>query len=134
MTIDFKLDETTWDFALDDAGNMVTVEGREAIAQHVKIRLRFFRGEWPLDTREGTPYWEEILIRGASESIVSEVFRRVVAETPGIASVRQLAISIDRQARTLTVARFEAVTTHGEFITAADFGAFIIADATELQR
>lgn len=132
MTIDFKLDETTWDFALDDAGNMMTVEGREAIAQHVKIRLRFFKGEWALDTREGTPYWEQILIHGASESEVSEIFRRVVAETPGIASVRQVGISIDRQTRTLTVSRLEAVTTDGEKITADDFTAFILG-ATELQ-
>lgn len=128
--MDFLLDETTWDFALDDAGNLQTVTGREAIAQHVKIRLRFFRGEWALDTREGTPYWEEILIRGASDSVVSEVFRRVVAETPGIASVRQFAISIDRQTRTLTIARLEAVTTDGEAITADDFGPFVVADAT----
>lgn len=128
--MDFLLDETTWDFALDSAGNMQTVTGREAIAQHVKIRLRFFRGEWSLDTREGTPYWEQILVRGASEAAISEVFRRVVAETPGIASVRQVGLSIDRQTRTLTVARLEAVTTDGELITAADFSAFVLGDAT----
>lgn len=128
--MDFLLDETTWDFALDSAGNMQTVTGREAIAQHVKIRLRFFRGEWALDTREGTPYWEQILIRGATETAVREVFRRVVAETPGIASVRNISLSIDRQTRTLTVSALDAVTTDGEFITAADFGPFVIADAT----
>jgi hypothetical protein len=131
--MDFKLDETTWDFALDSTGNLQTVTGREAIAQHVKIRLRFFRGEWALDTREGTPYWEQILIHGASEALISEIFRRVVAETPGIASVRQLGLSIDRQTRTLTVARLEAVTTDGELITADDFGAFVLG-ATELQE
>ena len=133
MTLDFKLDETTWDFALDDAGNMQTVTGREAIAQHVKIRLRFFRGEWALDTREGVPYWEQILVQGASEAAVSEIFRRVVGETPGIASVRQVGLSIDRQSRTLMIASLEAVTTDGETITAADFGAFVLG-ATELQE
>ena len=81
--MDFLLDETTWDFALDDAGNLQTVTGRGPSRNTSRSASGSSRGEWALDTREGTPYWEEILIRGASDSVVSEVFRRVVAETPG---------------------------------------------------
>ena len=68
---------------LDDAGDMVFGHGSddyyidraEAVAQAVMTRLRLWRGEWYLDTDEGTPYLQEIFGRG-TESTRQTIRRR----------------------------------------------------------
>lgn len=129
VTMDLRLDTTTGDLYLDSTGSTTSVTGREAIAQHVLIRLRFFLGEWFLDRREGVPYWEQILVRNPDIAAVQEAFRQTVARTPGIASVRTLVLALDGPSRTLTISRLDAVTTEGEAITASDFGPFVLDDA-----
>lgn len=74
------------DFSTDDA---VLLDGIEAIAQHVKIRLRFFFSEWFLDQRIGVPYYKDILIKNANENIIREILRKVIVETPGIDSLEE---------------------------------------------
>jgi hypothetical protein len=118
--MDIALDPDTGDVLLDAAGNFATVTGRDAIAQHVRIRLLHYLGEWFLDQREGVPYFESILVHHPDLAAVEEAYRRTIAETPGIASVRDLVLDFDRRSRTLTVTG-SAVTTDGETITAADF-------------
>ncbi len=127
--MDIRLDTTTGDLYLDSTGSTTSVTGREAIAQHVLIRLRFFLGEWHLDRREGVPYWQQILVRNPDMAAVTEAFRQTVARTPGIASVRTLVLALDGPSRTLTISRLEAVTTEGEAITQDDFGPFVLDTA-----
>lgn len=113
------------DLDLDASGDIQTVTGRDAIAQHALIRCRFFLGEWFLDEREGVPYYERILVANPNLPDVEEAFRRTIAETPGMASVRSLSLDFDRSTRSIAI-EVEAVTTEGELITSADFGPFII--------
>ena len=124
--MDLRLDSATGDLYLDSTGTTDVVTGRDAIAQHVLIRLRFFLGEWHLDQREGVPYWEQILVRNPDMGAVTEAFRQTVARTPGIASVRTIVLSVDGPTRTLTISELEAVTTDGELITADDFAPFVL--------
>jgi hypothetical protein len=127
--MDIALDPLTGDLALDAHGDFDTVTGRDAIAQHMLIRMRFLYGEWHLDEREGVPWFEQILIANPDISGITELFRRTIAETPGVAYVRSLVLDFDRSTRTLTVTTAQVVTTDGESITEADFAVpFVIAE------
>ncbi len=101
------------DFSTED---LEVLDGINAIAQHIRIRLRFFLGEWFLDTRVGVPYYRQILIKGANENIVRETLRRVISETPGVASIEEFSFTFgdaERQARKLVV-NFLVKTDTGE--------------------
>jgi hypothetical protein len=122
--MDIAIDPLTGDMMLDSTGDAVTVTGREAIAQHLRIRLAFVLGEWHLDQREGVPYFEQIWIVGADLTVVEEIFRTTIRTTPGIASVRTLKLDHDRQTRELRIIECESVTTDGESLGPDDFRPF----------
>jgi hypothetical protein len=96
------------------------VEGRDAIRQHLTNRLRFFHGEWFLDQRQGLPYYERVLIKNPDTNALRTLFRRAIVETPGIAAVDKLELTVasDRTA-SLT---FEAALDSGdELLVYEDF-------------
>ena len=98
------------DIALDSEGDaliendaLVLVEGDDAIVQHLRIRFRFFLGEWFLDTRVGIPYYDEILIKNPDLSRVNGIFKQVIITTPGIASIEAFAMDFVGADRKLTI-------------------------------
>jgi hypothetical protein len=104
------------DFSTDDA---VLLDGIQAIAQHVKIRLRFFLTEWFLDQRVGVPYYRSILVKNANENIIREILRKVIVQTPGIASLESFTFTFsdtERKERKLLVS-FLAKTDSGELLS-----------------
>lgn len=99
--MDFKLD-TTGDIDLT-TGDLVLLDGPDAIAQHLRIRLRFFLGEWYLDQRVGMPYFQTILVKGARLNIVRAIFRKAILATPGVEGLRSLDLDYAPATRRLTV-------------------------------
>lgn len=104
MDLDGDLDVTD--------GEVTLVIDEEAIAQHLKIRLRTYRGEWFLDTREGIPYKEFILVKNPNRLIVESIFREVIVGTPGIKSLNSFSLDIDGTTRALTLS-FTATFDNG---------------------
>jgi hypothetical protein len=80
-----------------------TVDGGPAIAQAIRQRLQFFRGEWFLDLDAGVPYFQEVLGTKLAPAVLQAVFRTAIAETPGVSSVTRLALTYDGAGRKLAV-------------------------------
>ena len=117
------LDYTGQTGDLDLTGHRVSlVTGEEEIEQHLRIRLRFFLGEWFLDERLGIPYFRDILIKNPNTLLVRSLFRQAIITTPGISDVTTLEIDLDKTTRTLSLT-FAATMDTGATIT---FNPFII--------
>ena len=105
---------------LDDAGDMVFGHGSddyyidraEAVAQAVMTRLRLWRGEWYLDTDEGTPYLQEIFGRG-TESTAVRALRLRVLETEGVTDIISINATNDPETRK-AVFQITVNTIYGE--------------------
>lgn len=82
------------DLRLTD-GQLTLVEGDDAIDQHLRNRLRFFLGEWFLDTRQGLPYFQSVFVKNPNRPAVRSAFRRTIRETPGIVAVTELQLTIN---------------------------------------
>jgi len=110
--MDFKLD-SNHDLAIEN-NDLVLIDGVDAVAQDVLIRLQFFLEEWFLDTRLGLPWFQKILGEKPSSSLVSQIIRTAILTTPGMVSINDFTTEYDGTTRILTV----------EFRGTADSGTF----------
>lgn len=109
---------TSGDLRLTD-GQLTLVEGDEAIAQHLRVRLRWIRGEWFLDQRTGIPFFEDVLTRfqrGRAEAL----FRRTILQTPGVTALRSFRLEVSTATRRATLS-FEATAESGAALVFRDF-------------
>lgn len=106
------------DLALDangdllvERGDLALVDGLDAIAQHVAIRLQFFQGEWFLDQRVGIPYFQQVLVKAPNLTAVRSLLRDAVTTTPGVIAIVKfdLELGVDRTLRV----DFDASTDEG---------------------
>lgn len=112
------------DLALEN-GNFVFIDGSKLVRQTILARFRFFLGEWFLDTREGVPYYRDILVKSPDRSVVRSVFQQVLAGTPGVLDVLRFELLFDEAARTIRFS-FEVQSTDGVITVDPDDDAFIV--------
>ena len=112
------------DLHLDAAGNLALVQDGEAIGQHVRQQLMFWRGEWFLNEDAGVDWKRYVLGRPPSEIAIAEaVFKREVLNTPGVAEILELDVRHDRASRGFIVERCTIETIDGEIVELSGFSA-----------
>jgi hypothetical protein len=107
-------------------GTIALIDGPEEVAQAIRSRLLFFKGEWFLDQREGTPYYQEILGKKAVDlNVIRTIYRDIISDTPGVDSVLNIDIILDGVTRAATLT-FIALLENGGQINSRDFSPFIV--------
>jgi hypothetical protein len=99
-------------------GEIVLVTGEEAIEQQLRLRLKFFLGEFFLDELQGIPYYREVFIKNPNLQLLRSIFTQAILSTPRIASVDSLELSIDGETRTLNLAFVATMDTDEELVFA----------------
>ena len=87
----------------------------DRVAQSIRTRLRWWRGEWFLDTARGVPYLEQLLGKGVSLDTIRSVLRREIEQVAGVTRVTSIEITSDRATRYSTI-DIEALTTEAELV------------------
>lgn len=109
-----------YDIALNIASNdlviknndLILIDNAERVAQQVLITLRFWLGEWFLDTREGVPYLEYILVKNPNMSHIKQILTEKIKSVDGVNSIVSLDFDFRRITRELYV-DFEVDTDYG---------------------
>jgi hypothetical protein len=114
MAEDIAMNINTNDLVLQD-GDLMLIDDAERVAQQILISLRFWYGEWFLNTSDGVPYLEYILIKNPNIAHVRQVLTEAIEQVEGVQSVDNMTIDFDRQGRRLAVDY--AVTTNYGLIT-----------------
>ena len=118
--VDLPYAELGLDEDSGDIGNQPTIlTGAAAVLQRVRVRFRFFLGEWFLDQSLGVPYFRDVLVKNPDHLVISTIFRRVLLTTPGVKSVPQFTATLDRENRQLLA----------DFVALLDDGSKIVAQA-----
>ena len=112
--MDLRLNPTTRDLDVT-GGDLSLTEGKDAIAQALRIRLLTFRGEWFLDRRIGVPYREQIFSNRLKRTLVDTIFREAILQSPGIATIGTFQSVYDKTMRTYSLT-FNATTFEGELL------------------
>lgn len=108
---DIALNSNSHDVVIAD-GDVFVIDDKARIAQQAKIRLLRWRGEWFLNTRDGLPYMEHILVKNPNLLHVRELLHDELRTIEGVKRVSKLMLSMDRQNRVLTV-NFALETDYG---------------------
>jgi len=88
----------------------------EQIAQSLLTRLRFYRGEYPLDSRYGFPYREMLGSRTINIDEMESEFKRYILNTQGVSRISMF--RMEMIGRTLQVS-FSVETITGREINIA---------------
>lgn len=100
MTIDLKLD-SSHDLAIENF-DLVLISDVDQVIQKIDIRLRFFLGEWFLDTSVGLPYYEDVLKKDFDTGVLEASFKAQILGTPGVDSLSEFDLFLEGT-RTLIV-------------------------------
>jgi hypothetical protein len=72
----------------------------DAVAQAVNTRLDLLKGEWFLDTADGTPWFQDVLGK-YTQNQYDAVIKQRIRETEGVSSILSFASAYDGGTRTL---------------------------------
>lgn len=105
------------DLRLTDDGDLYVnergdIEITDAVIQAVKIRLRWFLGEWRINTDYGIPYYDEVFIKNPSTSVLEDRIRTEILTVDEVEAVNNVSISIDRNTRIADITF--SITSGGE--------------------
>jgi len=89
------------DYAFGRGDSAFLSNSAQAVAQAVKTRLSLWRGEWFLDTAEGTPYVQSVLGKN-SEDVYSLAIRDRISGTQGVKAITAFNTQNNSSSRRLT--------------------------------
>ena len=95
--------DASGDYSFGHGGADFLSNSPETVAQTVVTRLGLWRGEWFLDSEEGTPYRDGILGKGSTPAGREALLRKRILETPGVLSIVEFSASLDGNIRSLDV-------------------------------
>lgn len=74
----------------------------DGVVQSVLTRLRLWRGEWYLDTDDGTDYVNGVLGK-SKQSSIEPLLRERILNTEGVSEIVSFSITIDENKRNVSV-------------------------------
>lgn len=87
------------------AGNFL-VNSPNTVRQSIQTRLALLQGEWYLNTIDGTPWLQQILVKGAVSKVYDLTIQTRILGTQGVSSIISYSSTVDPIKRTLTVDAF----------------------------
>lgn len=96
-----------FDILLAPDGDLYLKDGdivlTDSVSQAIKIRLRWFLGEWKFNTTYGLPYYEEVFIKGYNLSLVERKIKEQILAVEKVKSIVAIKLNVNRQTRHLDV-------------------------------
>lgn len=116
--IGLAIDQETNDVYLDTDGSLVMVNDALAVGQHVRQRLKTYRGEWFLDTTAGVPWLEQIFGRAFDAALGEAVVKGEIFDTLGVTQITTFSIRFLRDVRALDIRSVEVLTIYDQEVSA----------------
>lgn len=102
MAYDIAMDTSSSDLVVKD-GDLFVVDNAERVAQQILITLREWSGEWFLNTDDGIPYLEYILVKEPNPAHIRQILSEAILSVDGVNEISSLDLSYSRVERSLAV-------------------------------
>jgi hypothetical protein len=99
------------------SGDLSIVTGSDAIAQDLQQTLQVWFGEWFLDTTQGIPFKQQILVKNPVIDLVQADIINAALNVPGVTGVTGLELDYNVNNRTLSMS-LSATDSNGQTIEA----------------
>lgn len=94
----YRREDENGDYSFGQGDATFLTDTPEAVAQAVKTRLALWRGQWFLDTEEGTPWKQDVLGKQYTDAYYMAVKQRILA-TPGVLEINNFSVTRDADSR-----------------------------------
>jgi hypothetical protein len=111
MSSDLAMNVNTNDIVFVN-NDVMMIDDAAKIAQQILITLRFWYGEWFLNTTEGTPYLEYILVKQPNMAHIRQILTEQIQSVEGVKAVTDMELTFDQRERSLLV-EYTADTDYG---------------------
>ena len=111
MAYDLAMNVRTGDLLIKYL-DLMLIDNAERVAQQILISLRFWYGEWFLDTEQGVPYLEYILIKNPNINHIRQILRETISSVEGVVSIEKLELDYNPTERNLLV-EYVVTTNYG---------------------
>jgi hypothetical protein len=88
------------DLSINDSADVTVTD---SVIQAIQIRLRWFLGEWKINTDYGIPYYDDIFVKNPSLPIIEDLIRSEILKVDEVDSVEDITITIDSQKRSAKI-------------------------------
>lgn len=105
------------DLHLGDDGSLATVTDAAAVAQHVTQHLKFWEGEWFLDTTAGVPWLEFVFVRPFDQAVSETVLKDAILGVPGVREIVAFGVEFHPTRREFEAYDVQILTEFDEVVT-----------------
>ena len=109
--VDEALDIFTHDMVYNNYDEQL-VTGADQVAQNIKTRLLWVKGEWFLDTTLGTIDFTVLATKASVKAMVDAAIKATIKDTPEVNTILSYSSTLDGKSRVLQVT-FSADTRYG---------------------
>ena len=96
-----------------EQGSLKLVEDGAEVVQHIRTRLQFYRGEWPLNINSGVPYFQEIFTKPINLASIESTFKSIILNTPGVVLLVTFSLEYIGNSERKLYVNFSAETSFG---------------------
>lgn len=82
----YRREDPEGDYTFGQGDGTFLVNSPECVAQAVRTRFELWKGQWFLDTTEGTPYVQSVLGKQRAD-VYTLAIRDRIRQTPGVLSI-----------------------------------------------
>lgn len=109
--------DASHDLHLTASGELATVRDAAAVAQLVTQHLKFWSGEWFLDTSIGVPWLEFVFVRPFDQATAEAVIKDAILAVPGVREITAFDVEFLPSSRRLNVWRLTILTEFDEEVS-----------------
>ena len=84
---------------LQNNQDLQIVDGIEGLRQCLLMKLRLWKGEWPLAKNNGVPYVQEIFARYSNADLASTIITSIIRSEPEVTGVHDIRVTSDPATR-----------------------------------
>jgi len=95
-------------------GNFAVARDAEAISQHISYRLKFFEGEWFLNSATGVSWLTDIHGRPLDRTLSEAIIKSAIVDTDGVTSITNFSVNFNSRTRHISTDSISVSTIYDE--------------------